>query len=137
MNMQYSPSIQSYTVSAGAILGAVTTSYLAAKLGKHGQAVYVPASLRFGHLKQMHTRSWSSACLYTQLGTLVIGMTWRQVVHDEVREDSIWLQSLHCGAGKGPVKGPEAGANEVEEGPGGQSQPCCQAHGLHQLLQQQ
>ena len=60
--------------------------------------------------------------------------TWRQLVHDEVGEDGIWGQGLHCRVGEGAVEGPEAGACEVEEGPGGQSQAPRQAHGLQQLL---
>lgn len=60
--------------------------------------------------------------------------TWRQLLHDEVREDSVWLQGSHCRAGEDTVEGPQTCANEVEEGPGGQGQAPCQAHGLQQLL---
>ena len=55
-------------------------------------------------------------------------------MQNEVREYSIRQQACHNRTGKGPVEGPQAGANEVEERPGGQSQASCQAHGLQQLL---
>lgn len=56
-------------------------------------------------------------------------------MQDEVGEDGIGQQVGHLGRGEGLVEGPQAGADEVEEGPGGQCQPSCQAHGLQQLLQ--
>ncbi len=55
-------------------------------------------------------------------------------MQNEVREHSIRQQARHNRTGEGSVEGPQAGANEVEERPGGQCQASCQAHGLQQLL---
>ena len=70
----------------------------------------------------------ASAVYMTGKSTAVC--TWRQLMQDEVWEDCVWGQRLQAWVWKCPVEGPQAGANEVEERPAGQSKTACQAHGL-------
>ena len=55
-------------------------------------------------------------------------------MQNEVGKHSIRQQASHSRTREGSVEGPQAGADEVEERPGGQRQASCQAHGLQQLL---